>query len=240
MLYFNYPSRIFAIIIGLAFMASCSVSNNLYVADPNPLGKGNSTGYLGIGSGVKAKIDSINSSSGKIFFSNDISTAPILALGAQRGISNKTDVRFALHLPYGFGGVGMRVGLQHSFMDSSSKMNFAIGIDAGGVLAKDSIKLFGSQKAVNTETNGGLNADIFIPFSIKLQKDVLLIFTPRYSFNRIYVRKYQTGKNTSNFNLGYPAFSIGVRKRKFYFETTALVYDSKVFPHFGFAILFED
>lgn len=204
------------------------------------MGKGNGEFYVGIGSGVKAKIDSVNNATGKIFFSNDISTAPILSIGGQFGVSNQTDVRFAFHFPNFIGGVGMRAGLQHSFMDSGARMNFAIGFDLGGVIAKDSIKLFGSQNEVNTETRGGLNADIFIPIGVKLEKDIEIILTPRYSFNRIYVRKYLYNKNTTNFDMGYLAFSLGIRKRKLYFETTALIYDKKVFPQFGFAILIDD
>ena len=233
-----YQSRLLLVIIGLTFMESCTVTNNLYVANPNPMGKGNSEGYFGIGSGMKPKIDSVDNSSGKIYFSNKISAAPILSVGKQWGVSNQTDVRFALHLPYIIGGFGMRAGLQHSFMGSNSKVNFAIGFDLGGVSAKDSIKLFGSRSAVNIETNGGLNVDIFIPFCAKFKNDILITLTPRYSFNRIYIREVQSNKNTKNFDLGYPALSIGVRKNKFYFETTAIQYDRKVYPHFGVAMLF--
>ncbi len=236
----SYKSRLFILIICLTCMVSCTVTNNLYVTNPNPMGKGNSEGYLGIGTGVKAKIDSINNTTGKISFTNKISNAPILSVGGQWGVLNQTDVRFALHLPYVLGGVGLRTGLQHSFMDPSAKMNFAIGFDLGGVFAKDSIEIFGSKSPLSRETNGGLNADIFIPFGVNLKKDITIILTPRYSFNRIYIREFQLNNNTSNFNFGYPTLSIGIRKRQFYFETTAIYYDRQVFPLFGIVILFKN
>lgn len=237
---FSYQSRLFILIICLTCTVSCTVTNNLYVTNPNPMGKGNSESYLGIGTGVKAKIDSINNTTGKISFTNKISNAPILSVGGQWGVSNQTDVRFALHLPYVLGGVGLRAGLQHSFMDSSAKMNFAIGFDLGGVFAKDSIEIFGSKSPLSIETNGGLNADIFIPFGVKLKKDISIILTPRYSFNRIYIREFELNNNIYNFDLGYPTLSIGIRKRQFYFETTAIYYDSQIFPHFGMVIYLEN
>jgi hypothetical protein len=52
------------------------------------MGKRNSESYLGIGTGVKAKIDSINDTTGKISFTNKISNAPILSVGGQWGVSN--------------------------------------------------------------------------------------------------------------------------------------------------------
>ncbi|MFM9027870.1 MAG: hypothetical protein ACKOQ6_07720, partial [Bacteroidota bacterium] len=82
----------------------------------------------------------------------------------------------------------------------------------------------------------GLNADIFIPFGVNLKKDISLILTPRYSFNRIFIRKSQLNNNISNFNFKYPTLSIGIRKRRFYFETTVIYYDRQVFPHFGMVI----
>lgn len=235
----SYKSRLFILIICLTCMVSCTVTNNLYVNNPNPMGKGNSELYLGIGTGVKAKIDSINNTTGKISFTNKISSAPILSLGAQYGVSNQTDVRFAFHLPYILGGGGLRAGLQHSFMDSSAKMNFAIGFDLGGVISNDSIKIFRSKIPLTDSkaTEGGLNADIFIPFGVNLKKDISIILTPRYSFNRIFIRKSLFNHNISNFNFEYPTLSIGIRKRRFYFETTVIYHDRQVFPHFGMVIL---
>lgn len=212
---------------------SCTVTNNLYVNNPNPLGKGNSEGYLGIGTGVKAKIDSMNITSGKISFSNKISKAPILSVGGQFGLSNKTDIRFALHFPYAIGGTGIRAGIQHSLMDSKSNMNIAIGSDFGGVFAKDSISFLGSRSPLGIETNGGLNADIFVPLGYKFSNDISIIITPRYSFNRIYMREFQSNYNSYNFNFEYPTISLGLRKKQFYFETTTLFYDGQMFPHFG-------
>jgi hypothetical protein len=204
------------------------------------MGKGNSESYLGLGTGVKSKIDSINNATGEISFANKISNAPILSAGGQWGVSDQTDVRFALHLPYVLGGVGLRAGLQHSFLDSNAKMNFAIGFDLGGVFAKDSIEVFGSKSPVSLETNGALNTDIFIPLGINLKRDISLVLTTRYSFNRIYIREFKLNNSTYNFDLGYPALSLGIRKKKFYFETTALYFKKRVFPHFGIAILFKN
>jgi len=231
----NFQSKLFNLIICLICLDSCTVTNNLYVANPDPMGKGNIQAYFGIGTGVRVKVDSVNGSSGNINFSNKISTAPVLSFGGQFGISNQTDARVAVHIPNIIGGFGIRGGLQHSFWDSNAKINLAIGLDLGTVFHRDSINIFGSKTSVNKETNGALNADFFIPFSVKLKKDFLIIFTPRYSFNTFYIRKNQFNTDDRSFNLGYPAMSLGIKSRKFYFEATTLFYDEKVYPHIGFA-----
>ncbi len=230
----KHQSRLFCLIISLNCLVSCTVTNNLYVADPNPMGKGNEQAYFGIGTGVQAKIDSVNKTNGNINFSNKISTAPVLSIGGQFGISNRTDIRLAIHLPKIFGGLGIRAGLQHSFLDSLSMVNFAIGCDLGGVFTRDSIKFFGSKTSVNKETNGAINADFFIPISVKIKKDLLIVLTPRYSLSTFYILENQLNTVDKNFNLGYPALSLGIRNRQFYFEASSIFYNEKVYPHLGF------
>ncbi len=226
-------SRLFNLMLGTICLVSCTVTNNLYFANPNPMGKGNKLAYVGIGTGIQAKIDSVNPNNGNINFSNKISTAPVLSLGVQIGVSNQTDVRVAVHFPKLFGGAGIRGGVQHSFFDSNSTFNMALGMDLGGVFSKDSIKIFGSKTSVSKETNGALNADFFIPLSVKFKEDLLLILTPRYSFNTFYIRKNQNNSEETSFGISYPAVSLALRNKKYYFETTVLYYDEKVYPHFG-------
>ncbi len=220
-------------------LTACTVSNNLYIANPNPMGKGNKVAYIGVGTGVQLKIDSVNKDNGNINFSNKIATAPILAIGGQFGISKKTDIRVAVHFPKIIGGFGIRAGLQHSFWESNSKINIALGVDLGGVFSRDSIKILGSKTSVNKETNGALNADFFIPFSVKLNTNTSLIITPRYSFNTFYIRRNQLYNESNNFNLSYPAISLGIQSKKMYFEITTIHYNDKLYPHFGFARLLE-
>lgn len=201
------------------------------------MGKGNEQVYLGIGTGVEAKIDSISKNTGEINFSDKISTAPVLSFGGQFGITNQTDARIAVHLPKIIGGLGIRAGLQHSFLDSNSTINIAIGMDLGGVFSKDSIKIFGSKTEIGKETNGALNADFFIPVSIRFQNNMMLILSPRFSFNSFFIRENQFNNDDNTFKLGYPALTLGIKSRKFYFESSALCYGNKLYPQFGFARL---
>lgn len=235
----NNFSRLFCLMSALWCLTACTVSNNLYIANPNPMGKGNNMAYIGVGTGVQLKIDSVNKDNGNINFSNKIATAPILAIGGQFGISKKTDIRLAVHFPKIIGGFGIRAGLQHSFWESNSKINIALGVDLGGVFSRDSIKILGSKTSVNKETNGALNADFFIPFSVKLNTNTSLIITPRYSFNTFYIRRNQLYNEANNFNLSYPALSLGIKSKKMYFEITTISYDNKLYPHFGFARLLD-
>ncbi len=233
----NNFSKLFCLISSLWCLTACTVSNNLYVANPNPLGKGNNMAYLGVGTGVQLKIDSINKDNGNINFSNKIATAPILAIGGQFGISNKTDIRLAVHFPKIIGGFGLRAGIQHSLLGPNSKINIALGADLGFVLSRDSIKILGTKTSVNKETNGALNADFFIPFSVKLNENTSMILTPRYSFNTFYIRRNQLYKEDDNFNLSYPVVSLGIQSKKLYFEISTIHYNDKLYPHFGFARL---
>jgi hypothetical protein len=235
----NIHSKLCSLVIALSCLVSCTVTNNLYVANPNPMGKGNQEAYFGIGTGIQAKIDSVNNGNGKISFSNKISTAPILSFGGQFGISNQTDVRVALHLPKIVGGFGIRAGLQHSFWDSDAKVNCAIGLDLGGVFSKDSIKIFDSKTSLNKETNGAIHADFFMPISVNIKKDLSIILTPRYGFNTFYIRENQFNTSANSFNFRYPTLSLALRSKQIYFEASTIFYDEKIYPQFGFAKIID-
>ena len=219
------------------FMVSCTVTNNLYLNNPVPMGKGNAEIYLGIGTGVVAKIDSISLGNGTVNFSNKISNAPILSLGSQIGLSKQTDLRIAIHLPWIIGGFGFRAGIQHSFFDSKSRINMAIGSDLGFVVSKDSIEISGTNAAIGgKDSNGAINADLFLPISLKIKNDFRVVLTPRYSLTKIYIREYQDKNGTKPFSFHYPALSLGIRVKRFYFETTVLYYfNSFAYHHFGAA-----
>ena len=66
------------------------VTNNLYVNDPVPQGKGHGQAYFAVGTGLQAKIDSVSAGTLTINYSDKISTAPILSVGGQIGISKQT------------------------------------------------------------------------------------------------------------------------------------------------------
>ena len=95
----------------LLLMFSCTVTNNLYVNDPVPAQDKEANFYIGIGTGVRADIDSVNKS-GDITFSDDLTMAPNLYFGGQVNVLDQLDLRFTLHLPYIIGGIGLRAGPQ--------------------------------------------------------------------------------------------------------------------------------
>lgn len=221
----------------LLSMFSCTATNNLYVNNPVPMGKGNAELYLGLGTGVVAKIDSISLGNGAVNFSNRISNAPILSLGSQIGLSKQTDLRIAIHFPWIVGGFGFRAGIQHSFFDSNSRINMAIGSDLGFVVSKDSIEISGTNVAIGGKSsNGAISADLFLPISFKIKNDFRVVVTPRYSLTTIYIREYQDKNGAKPFSFHYPALSLGIRVKRFYFETTVLYYfNSFAYHHFGAA-----
>jgi hypothetical protein len=223
------------IIAGMLF--SCTVSNNLYVNNPVPTGKGNIQLYLGGGTGQKPEIDS-TSDDGTIYSSGNISTAPILAIGGQYGINNQLDMRFAIHLPYVVGGFGLRAGAQYCFFNAGSRFNAAIGTDLGFVIAKDSLKVFGAKEPMNPEVKGAVNADFFMPFSVRVSDHFNIILTPRYSLNTFYIRKNENKGNSRAYNASIPVLSLGIKIYKWYIEATGLYYNEILYPNVGVAYHF--
>jgi len=59
----------------LLLMFSCAVTNSLYVNDPVPVQDVGPNFYVGIGTGVRAGIESVDQD-GNINFSDDITMAP--------------------------------------------------------------------------------------------------------------------------------------------------------------------
>lgn len=220
---------------------SCTVTNNLYVNNPTPLGKGNGEIYAGIGTGVTPKVDSITAINKAVNFSNRISTDAILSIGGQIGIGDRTSLRLAIHFPRLVGGFGFRAGVQRSLYDSASHFNVAIATDVGFVVSKDSIKILGSSSAIEAkEINGAFNADVFIPMSFELRPNVRLVLTPRYSVNTFFMRRYQDNKSSRPFGIQYPAFSLGLRIKRFCVEATALYYQTTIYPHVGTAFFVKN
>lgn len=217
------------------FLVSCTATNNLYLNNPIPVGKSNVNGYLGLGTGAEAKIDSVSFLTGEVFSSGKPGIAPALSLAFQYGISDRTDFRFAIHFPKLIGGVGLRLGVQHSLFDSHSGINIALGADFGYAFSNDSIKIFGTRTEIDKSKNGILNADVFLPVSLKLNGDVTLVLTPRYSLNTFYIRKYQDVQKGIPFKVKYPALSLGCWLKYFYMEVTGSIYDHTVYPYFGVA-----
>lgn len=199
------------------------------------MGKGKGEAYGGIGMGLETKIDSVSDISGAIHFSDKIITAPVLAFGIQAGAAKQTDIRLAFHLPKIFGGFGLRAGVQQSIFNPDSKFNVALGTDLGFVISKDSIHIFGSGNEINKSTNGAINADFFLPIGFSSQKNFRIVLTPRYSLNVMYVRKFRDERKSNSFKFSYPALSLGIRKKHFYFEATGIFYQKSFYPNFGVA-----
>lgn len=218
-------------------LQSCVVSNQLFYNQGHPTGKGKIHGYAGLGTGLTPKIDSINNR-GKIFFSESMKTAPVAALGMQGGIGPKADFRTSLHLPYIFGGVGLKLGVQRSFFDSSSFFNMAPGVDLGFVFSKDSITFLKSTSAIDKTVNHSVNADFFIPLSFRINPTTYFILTPRYSITGFNIRHNQFGTHGYSYKLYMPILTAGLKTEKIYIEASALKYLEHYIPQFGIAYCF--
>lgn len=220
--------------------SSCVVTNNLYVNDPVPHSKGKVTLYAGLGTGSKAKIDSL-SVDGDIYFSNQMKTALNICGGIQGGITDKWSGRAAIHLPNLFGGFGLRLGTQYSFFDTASVVNLAVGSDFGFVVNKDSTSsLFGYINAIDySYSNGAINADFFAPFSFQFSSKSRIIITPRYSFNRMYIKENIDEKSSTQFNPHLASLAVGLMVNTIYVEASIYTYDQKYYPNFGLVYLFK-
>jgi hypothetical protein len=221
----------------LLSLVSCIATNNLYVNNPVPYGKDKAEFYVGVSTGVSARIDSVIEETGEIHFSNRISGSPLLSAGVQGGISNQTDLRMAIHFPAVSGSIGFRLGVQHSFFDLHSRINMAIGTDLGYVFTSDSINILGSETEIEKTANSALNADLFLPIGYRINDHFSIVITPRYSLNTIYVRKNNSEHSSFPFKFKYPALSFGIRLKKVYIELTTLSFRHHVRPYLGVAWL---
>ena len=228
------------IILGTLFlMFSCAVTNSLYINDPVSARDEGMTLYAGIGTGVRADIESVDQD-GNIRFSDDITMAPNVYGGGQVNLVDKLDLRLSLHLPYLIGGFGLRAGPQYSFFSKESFFNMAIGTDLGFVVAKDSIKIFGSTSPLDIYANGAINADFFLPISFSFNQHTRIIITPRYSFNTIYIRHNTNDSESFKFKPTLPSLALGLRMKMLYFEFSAFRFQNEYFPNFGIVYIFQN
>jgi hypothetical protein len=218
---------------------SCTVTNNLYVNDPVPVSKGKVELYGGLGSGFMPKIDS-TSLNGDIRFSNNLSVAPNLCIGGRFGLGQQTDLRFAVHFPYIISGFGLKAGVQQSLFKPWTKFNVALGVDAGFVVAKDTLNLGNTAIALDPDTRGAINADFYLPVSYSFSNHSRIIITPRISANTMYIKKNTAEKKgLKKYKPFYPALSLGSRINRLYLEATALYVDNKILPAFGIIYFFD-
>lgn len=231
--------NVFSLLIIIVSLSSCLVVNNLYVNDPFPVVKGSPKGYVGLSTGLKPRIDSISDGSNAIHFSNHFSTSYALSLGGQFRLGNKINLRLAGHLPQILGGFGLRAGLQYSVLNNESPLNIAIGSDLGFAISRDSIKIFGQYVPTQSSTEGGINADFFIPIGYRFNSDVSLVVTPRYSFNSMEIKKYSDKFQSDTYKQALPILSLGLKIRGFYIESTNIFYNNKIYPQLGFAYIFS-
>ncbi len=215
-------------------LQSCVVTNNLYLNDPEPLGKGSGSVYIGAGTGIKPTIDSISNNS-KVNFSNKIGAAPILSIGGQFGIGEHMNIRGAIHFPQIVGGLGLRGGVQYGVFPAKSKFNVAIGLDLGGVWGRDTIKFL--EMSTPHEVNQAFNADFCLPISYKFKENFSVILTPRYSFNSFDIKRYTNKTLSTQYNLYAPVLSLGIKIHNFYIESNAIYYNNTLYPHFGVAFI---
>ena len=131
--------------------------------------------------------------------------------GFQAGITDKWSVRGAIHIPHMPGGIGIRLGTQYSFFDTSSFLNLAIGTDLGWIKSIDSMGFFGLNKhAIEKESNAAINADFFLPINLRFSSKSRIIFTARYRFNRIYIRRNIHKKTSTKFNPHLATLAVGL------------------------------
>ena len=220
---------------GIAFN-SCTVTNTMYLNNPEPRGRGNADFYAGIGTGMQVKLDSVFDQ-GYYKTSYKTTVAPSVSLGGQFGVTNRCDVRVSIHLPYIIGGFGVHAGVQNSFFDAASCFNMALGIDAGGVLSKKTIHNDNPSEDVNLNppTKGALNADVFMPISYKISDNASIILTPRYSFNTLYVRSVEDKTDKRHFNLSFPVLTLGVKIHHLFLEASGQYYNNLLRPQIGVA-----
>jgi len=222
----------------ILLLFSCTVTNNLYFNDPVPTKQGEGHAYLGLGTGVRADIESVGLN-GDITFSDDLTLAPNFYFGAQTRIIDNLDLRLSLSLPYIVGGIGLRLGPQYSFFKDSDTWNLAIGSDLGFVVAWDSLKFLGTKSDLEIYTNGAINADFFMPFSYSFNKNTRIVLTPRYSFNTLYIRENTKSRETFKFKPNVPSLALGLKTKRMYYELSAFRFQDNYFPNFGIVYIFR-
>ena len=227
--------RTYAVIMGTGLalvLHACAVSNNLYMNDATPYEKGNGSSYLGIGSGLAPRLDSV-SSGGKVYYTNRLSIMPNLCAGAQGHLKNNLSGRLSLNFPFIIGGIGIRGGLQYSFLPATSKFNFALGGDLGFVLSRDSIRIWGSSNALNPEVAGITSADLFMPFTIQMNDHSRLTITPRLSTQAFWIRHNVADGHSYSYSPTILGVSGNIKIRQTNMEMTILKVNGVLMPSLG-------
>ena len=231
--------KVVLVLIAFLTLSSCVVTNNLYVNNPEPLGKKEVDVYLGVGTGLKPKIDS-TSVEGEVYFKDKISIAPSLNLGAQFGLTDYMDARASVHLPYVLGGIGVRGGLQHAFFKNTSNFNVALATDIGFVYSKDSLKLGGIETELDIKSSGAFNMDVFLPLGYRINEVFKVVITPRYSHNILFIRRNTfVADRERKFKVDVKSLALGLWVGQLYIEASGFVYDDKLYPNFGVAYIMK-
>jgi hypothetical protein len=236
----SHVNQLLAFILISIALASCSVTNNLYLHNANPYEVGEGKAYVAMSSGLQAKIDSVDYDD-KIHYSERFNSNLNLNFGADYGIAKNLSIRGAIHLPYIIGGFGLRGGLQYSFLPTDSYFNIALGADAGFVVSRDSVKIFGDSKVgVSPNTSGALNADVFIPVTFNITDDLSINLAARYSFNTFRIRYNTVSKKSYGYNPEAMIFGFGLRYKAFYFEANTIhLEDDRIIPTLGIGAVFK-
>jgi len=229
--------NILFLFISIIFLQSCVVTNNVYLNDPTPIGRGNQEIYLGGGTGIRPRIDSVTNNT-KINYSKRIKTAPIAVAGLKVGLGERMNLEVGLHFPKIIAGIGLRVGTQYSFLKKDSKFNFALGANVGTIWAEDNVKILGTYVPNPELIKQAFNGDVFLPISYNFTENFRLIITPRFSFNSVSIKRFTDFSDVQNFRYQMPILSVGALINKnFYFEYSAIYYDKLIYPHFGIAYI---
>lgn len=224
-------------LVFLFLLGSCTITNNLYVNNSNPLPKNSYELYGGIGMGFTPRIDSV-SDVGEVF-SHRLYRSYNLVVGGRYGITDHFDISGSINFPQIIGGAGLTLRPQISLLPPESGFNIGLAADFGGVLSKDSLKILGSSTPLDNETRGSLNADFSLPLSVKLGNGYWLFVTPRYSFNTFYLRREFEMERSKRMNIEYPALTLGLKLKRVHLEATGYYMKNYYNALFGVVYFFN-
>lgn len=213
-------------------LQSCAVSHNLYMHDAIPFQKGEGVSYLGVGTGFAPRLDSV-STAGNVYYTNKLNIMPNLCAGAQGHLKNNLSGRLSINFPFILGGIGCRGGLQYAFLPAASKFNVALGGDAGFVLSRGSIRIFGSMNAMNPEVAGITHADVFMPFTIQMNDHARLTITPRLCSQAFWISRSVGDTRSYSYSPNAWGVSGNIRIRQVNMEMTILQVDGVLMPAVG-------
>ena len=225
-----------SLFIGFMVLAqSCVVTNNTYLDSAIPLGSGSSEEMAAIGTGFMPIEDSIGFDS-SIHYNRAFYTLGNICGNFRMGLGPKTNGNASLFL-MGFGGFGLKMGVQHTLIGGDHQDRFfaALGAESGFSLAADSFNWWIFHNDVKPPFKGSFTAAASLPISIKFSDEIVLTSSFRYGLNslRLNKDKYLADKYWDHQAL--IAMSVNLRLYDFILEGSLNAWDGNYYPHFSLA-----